>query len=731
AAGGGTGNDVSYGVAVDGSGNAYATGQVVNAATSATDLTSNPAQRVQFGSAGLVSATNSTGANNDVFVASYTAAGTYRWAAAGGGTGNDVSYGVAVDGSGNAYATGYVTNAATSATDLASNPAQRVQFGNVGLASASTNTVINPDVFVASYTATGTYRWAAAGGGTGFDFGHGVAVDGSGNAYATGYVNNAATSATDLTSNPAQRVQFGGAGLASARPTTSVNQDVFVASYTAAGAYRWAAAGGGTDSDIGYGVAVDGSGNVYATGQVALPAVFGSTSVATPVSGTTFFVARLALPAPAPTLTGLSPAAELPGQVVMLTGTNFTSGSTVRFGGTAAIMTFVSATSLTATVPAGLAAGSAPVSVTAAGSTTATQPFAALAVYDGGPLDACAAAVPATASVGDGTWRYLLSPGGQVVAAYRYTGASLGDLSLQVLRADPAQPVRQDARSRQYLDRNWHLTASAGRFDGRTVDLRLYGLAAELTRLQAADPAVTLATLNATQYSGPNEDCQLGNNSAVGERRTLAAPATAPAGTAYFVAELTVADHFSEFYLTGSAAPLPVELAAFTATAEGNRTVRLVWATASETNSQSFEVERSLDGRTFERVGTVAAAGSSSAPRTYGWLDAQLPASAGLLYYRLRQVDADGTAAYSPVRAIALSGPAARGLALVPNPARATTLTGAVAGAAVQVVDALGRVVLTATADTAGTTALVLPAHLPAGVYVVRSGARAVRLAVE
>ncbi|MBF9239728.1 hypothetical protein I2I05_20210, partial [Hymenobacter sp. BT683] len=258
AAGGGTGTDIGYGVAVDASGNVYATGYVQNAATSATDPTS--VRGVRFGSVGLASASASTIGNNDVFVASYTAAGTYRWAAAGGGTGNDIGNGVAVDASGNVYATGQVQNAATSATDQAS--ARGVQFGGAGLASASTNTTANFDVFVASYTAAGAYRWAAAGGGTGTDLGYGVAVDASGNVYATGYVNNAATSATDPTSSLAQRVQFGGAGLASASTSISGTPDVFVASYTAAGAYRWAAAGGGTSNDIGYGVAVDGSGNV-------------------------------------------------------------------------------------------------------------------------------------------------------------------------------------------------------------------------------------------------------------------------------------------------------------------------------------------------------------------------------------------------------------------------------------------------------------------------------------
>ena len=457
----------------------------------------------------------------------------------------------------------------------------------------------------------------------------------------------------------------------------------------------------------------------------------GTLTVTTP-GGTSAASSQPFTVVPPPTVTSVSPAAELPGKVVTLTGTGFTASSTVSFGGTAAGVSYVSATQLTATVPAALAEGSAPISVTTSGSTSATQAFSVLAVYSGGSVGTCAAAVPATASLNDGAWHYLLSSTGQVVAAYSYTGASLGNLAIDVLRADAAQPVRKDPRNHYYLDRNWHLMASAGSFAGRSVGLRLYGLTSEQARLQAADAAATLAGLKATQYSGPNEDCALTNNVASAEHRTLAAPASTPAGTSWFVAELAVADHFSEFYLTGSAAPLPVELTQFTATASGPSAVRLAWATATEKNSAAFDVERSLDGATYAPVGTVAAAGSSSAARSYELLDAQLPAHQATLYYRLRQTDRDGTVAYSPVRTVVLTPSLSQSLALFPNPAtHAATLTGAQPGTVVTVVDALGRPVATATADAAGTAALVLPQGLPAGVYVVRAGSRALRLTVE
>lgn len=191
-----------------------------------------------------------------------------------------------------------------------------------------------------------------------------------------------------------------------------------------------------------------------------------------------------------------------------------------------------------------------------------------------------------------------------------------------------------------------------------------------------------------------------------------------------------MADHFSEFYLTGSGTPLPVELVNFTAEKRG-AAVALAWATASERNSDRFEVERSRDGRTFERIGQVAAAGSSTSPHRYDFLDTKYPSETDLLYYRLRQVDLDGTTAYSPVRTVRVGGPAA--LALFHNPAHsgAATLTGTQPGTLVRIFDALGRQVLAATADAGGTAALALPAGHVTGVYVVRVGSKALRLVVE
>ncbi|GAA4055602.1 hypothetical protein GCM10022409_48590 [Hymenobacter glaciei] len=118
--------------------------------------------------------------------------------------------------------------------------------------------------------------------------------------------------------------------------------------------------------------------------------------------------------------------------------------------------------------------------------------------------------------------------------------------------------------------------------------------------------------------------------------------------------------------------PLPVELTHFEAKWAGNAT-ELRWATASEKNSRYFVVERSASGESsYEAVGRVAAAGSSTSSRRYQLRDAEAGTlGATRLYYRLRQVDADGQESFSPVVTVGKSMGVAQ-LEVYPNPVGTT-----------------------------------------------------------
>ncbi|WP_170172772.1 T9SS type A sorting domain-containing protein, partial [Hymenobacter rigui] len=161
---------------------------------------------------------------------------------------------------------------------------------------------------------------------------------------------------------------------------------------------------------------------------------------------------------------------------------------------------------------------------------------------------------------------------------------------------------------------------------------------------------------------------------------------------------------------------LPVQLTQFTATAQ-NRQVLLRWATASELHNDRFELERATDGRTFRPIGRVAGQGTTSQGHTYSFLDT--PPAATTLYYRLRQVDTDGTATYSAVQTLRLNAPATE-LLLSPNPATSAVtvnLTTLPAGPyELTLRDVQGRTVLRRTANAEAPLTLPLQ-PLPAGVY--------------
>ncbi len=115
---------------------------------------------------------------------------------------------------------------------------------------------------------------------------------------------------------------------------------------------------------------------------------------------------------------------------------------------------------------------------------------------------------------------------------------------------------------------------------------------------------------------------------------------------------------------TGLANPLPIELISFTAVDEGTM-VRTDWSTAVEMNNDHFEVERSQDGVLFEAIGTVDGAGNSQTTNHYMFMDEE-PLS-GTSYYRLKQVDTDGTFTYGPVVAV-VRGTTNADLSIWPNP---------------------------------------------------------------
>lgn len=92
---------------------------------------------------------------------------------------------------------------------------------------------------------------------------------------------------------------------------------------------------------------------------------------------------------------------------------------------------------------------------------------------------------------------------------------------------------------------------------------------------------------------------------------------------------------------------LPVELVSFGCSVDSLHNTRLDWSTASEINNTGFTVERSLDGIQFDSIAFVPGAGTSNQFRNYSFEDNTT--LGGDVYYRIKQVDADGSYTYSDI----------------------------------------------------------------------------------
>ena len=101
---------------------------------------------------------------------------------------------------------------------------------------------------------------------------------------------------------------------------------------------------------------------------------------------------------------------------------------------------------------------------------------------------------------------------------------------------------------------------------------------------------------------------------------------------------------------------LPVDLTAFEAIVERSVTgdrVCLKWNTLGESNNFGFQVLKSDDGHQFKKIGFVAGAGSTNAPRSYEFVDQEV--KVGTLFYRLKQIDTNGSFELSDTKEVVIS----------------------------------------------------------------------------
>ena len=225
-------------VAVDSSGNAFVTGMFGGNST--------------FGNT-ILRASGCT----DVFIAKISSSGSWQWAVKAGGSSCEYGYELALDSSGNIYATGTFEDNAT--------------FGNTSL--VNTEQEGGSDIFVAKLSNSGSWLWAVKAGGTGTDNSKAIAVDSSGNAFITGYFRETAN--------------FGSTSLTTGS-TSGGNSEIFVAKISSSGEWQWATMASGSNDGQGKAISVDSSGNAFVTGYFNPAATFGSTTLDTDFYGSQF-----------------------------------------------------------------------------------------------------------------------------------------------------------------------------------------------------------------------------------------------------------------------------------------------------------------------------------------------------------------------------------------------------------------------------------------------------------
>ena len=174
---------------------------------------------------------------------------------------------------------------------------------------------------------------------------------------------------------------------------------------------------------------------------------------------------------------------------------------------------------------------------------------------------------------------------------------------------------------------------------------------------------------------------------------------------------------------------VPVELVSFSGNCV-DRDVALSWITATETNDKGFEIQRSINENNFTAIGFVEGNGTTTESHAYSYTDKNL--SSGKYYYRLKQIDFDGSYEYSDVVEVTVNVPIVFSLKQnYPNPFNPSTIIKysipEKSNVTLKVFDILGSEVRTLVDEVkpSGTYELMWnAANLPSGVffYQIKAG---------
>jgi len=155
-----------------------------------------------------------------------------------------------------------------------------------------------------------------------------------------------------------------------------------------------------------------------------------------------------------------------------------------------------------------------------------------------------------------------------------------------------------------------------------------------------------------------------------------------------------------------SSGPLPVILSGFYVQ-RNDKEVVATWQTQQEINTSHFEIERAFENNSFEKIGTIDAAGTSNASKTYTFRD-KSNINSGVTFYRIKMIDKDGSFSYTEAKTV--KGSVAKfDFTIFPNPSLGNaklTINGLNEPTEVQVLDVSGRLIKSITLNNTNTTQL-------------------------
>jgi hypothetical protein len=315
-----------------------------------------------------------------------------------------------------------------------------------------------------------------------------------------------------------------------------------------------------------------------------------------------------------------------------------------------------------------------------------------------GPVNTCNAANTITIdATNNNLWVPITGPDGNILAEINANGNNLGTVTSSFYKNSGA--IRNKGGVR-YLDRNITITPAVTGPYSPNVKIRLYISKTEFDALDADNFSGLTGTgdiglLRILKNNDPCRATALATTTMITPTNTVLTDLQQGANGYVLQADIS---GFSSFYFGTANVTLPLDLLTFTGSLQSNATTLLKWQTENEVNTSYFDIERSSDGNSFNKIGTVNAAGNNTSVLDYSFTDNDVANQQSLiLYYRLKMADINGAVKYSNVITITLADITGR-ITVMPNPvtneARVTVAAPEDGRLHYKIIDNAGRTIL-------------------------------------